>query len=411
MSEIRSVVEGRDGSRTPEEVIQKALSTVRKHLGMEIAYLSEFVDGRSVFRAVDAPGLEHLIKPGDSKDLRDVYCQHILAGRLPKLIPDTGALPLAVSMPITRAAPIGSHVSVPIVKDDGEVYGMFCCLSPNPNPTLNDRDLEIMELFAGLTAEQINGAVRMRDQTQSILAGIRHVLDARDFDIVLQPIFELGSHRPSGFEALCRFRPEPYRSPDKWFAEAAAIGLGPDLEVAVIAKALELLDHLPADVYLSVNASPDTVSLGCLDEAFAGRPLERIVLEVTEHVSVEDYEGLIEETRKWRYRGVKLAIDDAGAGYSGLQHIIRLSPDILKLDMSLTSGIDSDPAKRSLAAALVHFAAESACIIVAEGIETAEEEATLASLGVHRGQGWLLGRPGPLATALALCEERQALSA
>lgn len=397
------------GDASAGDVVSRALATVRKHLGMEIAYLSEFVDGQSIFRAVDAPGLEHLIDVGQSRSLDEVYCQHILDGRLPKVIPDTSLEPICVALPITAAAPIGSHVSVPIRRRDGSVYGMFCCLSPRPSPTLNARDLEVMEMFASLSAEHVNREIDERIRRRAIEACLSDVIRERWFTMLLQPIFELGESRPAGFEALCRFAVEPYRSPDKWFAEAETVGLGVVLELAAMAEALRALPLLPPDVYLSVNAAPATVMSGRLAEVFAGQPLERIVLEITEHAVVEDWEALVEETRCWQFRGVKLAIDDAGAGYSGLQHIVRLRPDVIKLDMSLTSGIDTDPGKRSLVAAMVHFARETGAAIVAEGIETAAELSVLAQLGVQRGQGWLLGKPLDLAAALELCEPGAAI--
>jgi len=124
-------------SDTEPSIVQRVLQSVRQHLNMEVAYVSEFVDNTSIFRTVDAPGLEALIKPGDVRSLDDVYCRHILAGRLPELMPDTSEFPLAVAMPITQAVPIGAHVSVPLRLSDGEVFGMFCCLSPRSNKTLN----------------------------------------------------------------------------------------------------------------------------------------------------------------------------------------------------------------------------------------------------------------------------------
>lgn len=142
--------------RPDATMIDRVLQSVRQHLGMEVAYVSEFVGNDSVYRAVDAPGLEALIKPGDRRSLDDVYCRHILAGRLPELIPDTSAIPLAAAMPITQAVPIGAHVSVPLKLSDGSVYGMFCCLSPSTNRTLNDRDLQVMRAFADIAAQQID---------------------------------------------------------------------------------------------------------------------------------------------------------------------------------------------------------------------------------------------------------------
>ena len=109
--------------------IQQSLETVRETLGMEVAYLSEFVDSRAVFRAVSAPGLEAMIQPSQSMDLREVYCKHIIDGNLPRLMPDTSRHKIATDLPITQMIPIGSHLSVPVHRPDGSIFGMFCFLS------------------------------------------------------------------------------------------------------------------------------------------------------------------------------------------------------------------------------------------------------------------------------------------
>jgi len=156
-------------------------------------------------------------------------------------------------------------------------------------------------------------------------------------------------------------------------------------------------DELPEGLYLSVNASPATVTGGAFAEAVTGVDLSRIVLEVTEQAMVQDHDRLNFALDGLREQGLRVAVDDAGAGYAGLQQILRLRPDIIKLDMSLTRDVDRDPARASLAQALASFAARTEAIIVAEGIEREEELAVLRDLGIARGQGWLLGRPGPLA--------------
>ncbi len=383
------------------DIVQRTLGAVRAHLGMEIAYLSEFVGDRSVFRAVDAPGLEDHVRVGDTHALRDIYCQHILEGRLPELIPDTSLQPVAMALPITRDAPIGSHVSIPIRRPDGTAFGMFCCLSSRPNTTLNERDLQTMRMFSDVVSREINEAIAERQATEARRVRVEAAFEAEGSRIVLQPIFDLGCAVPSGFEALCRFSGEPYRSPDIWFAEADRAGRLVELELHVMARALETLRHLPDDVYVSVNLSPDTVIRGDLLEAFRGHPFERIVLELTEHATVSDYDALIAALAPLRFDGMRVAVDDAGAGFSGLQHIVRLRPDMIKLDMTLTRDIDRDWPRRSLATALVHFAAQTRSVLVAEGIETAEELAALRELGVHRGQGYHLGRPDALGVAQA----------
>lgn len=383
-----------------EFTIQRALEAVRGHLGMDVAYLSEFVGDQSVFRAVDAPGLEALIKPGDSRSLDDVYCRHIVAGRLPELIPDTALEPLALSMPITQAVPIGSHVSIPIRLPDGSLYGMFCCLSAQPNPSLNDRDLDVMRMFAGLAAHQVSRGVEQDRVGSEARQRILDVIEADAFTMVYQPICDLKTGIPIGYETLCRFTPQPYRSPDRWFQEAAGVGLGLDLELAVLERAVADSRAMPSNVYVSFNAAPETIMSGRLPALFAGVDCSRIVIEVTEHAPVGDYGRLRETLMELREMGIRLAIDDAGAGFSSLQHIVQLNPDIIKLDIALSRNIDGDTARRALASALIYFSREMGCSIVAEGIETEAERDTLRALGVSLGQGYLLGRPTARETAM-----------
>ncbi|MBX9934753.1 MAG: EAL domain-containing protein [Methylobacterium sp.] len=380
-----------------EDVIQDALVAIRNHLGMEVAYFSEFSTGRTIFRRVDAPGLEHLIKVGDSHSLNDVYCNHILEGRLPELIPDTSQVSLAREMPITAAVPIGSHISIPIRLLDGTPFGMFCCLSPRPIPSLNERDLATMRLFAGLAAKQVNTGLKHRRDTQQVHSTILAVIAAEDYDIVFQPIVDLQSRAVVSCEALCRFKTLPYRSPDKWFKDAADVGLGSELELAVLRTTLAAFPQLPGTLSLSLNASPELVISGRLLDLVPAQYADRIVVEITEHAPVSSYTDLHAGLAPLKQLGVKVAVDDAGAGYSGLQHIVQLGPDIIKMDMSLTRAIDADPARRALASAMVFYAREMGARIVAEGIETTSELNTLRLLGADRGQSYLLGKPGSIA--------------
>lgn len=375
------------------DAVRAGLAAMRRHLGMEVAYISEFVGDRSVFRVVDAPGLEEIIQVGDSAPLSDVYCEHILAGRLPELMADVRDYPLAQSQKITSALPIRSHLSVPIRRKDGTLSGMFCCLSSHANHSLNERDLKVMRVFADIAADQISKRQDAEQQQALLLAGIDRVIDNEEFGFVFQPIFDFSSARPLGFEALCRFSSEPYRSPDHWFQQAADVGRGPALELAVLTKALAALSALPDGVFLSVNASPETILDARFGAMLRALPMQRIVLEITEHARVDDYPALSRALAPLRADGVRLAIDDAGAGYASLQHIVELKPDVIKLDMDLTRAIDTDPVRRALASALIVFARETDCVLVAEGIETSSELETLKALGVPRGQGYLLGRP------------------
>jgi EAL domain-containing protein (putative c-di-GMP-specific phosphodiesterase class I) len=221
------------------------------------------------------------------------------------------------------------------------------------------------------------------------------VLDRGTLRMVFQPIVDLATGRTIGVEALARFDAEPQRTPDVWFDEAAGVGLGADLELAAISAAVAQLDALPPGLLLSVNTSPATAMDPRFSEVLRPFASPRLVLELTEHQRVADYGALLAAIEELRAEGVKIAVDDAGAGYAGLQQILDLQPDVIKLDLVLTRGVDVDPVRRSLAAALVTFAGETGATLIAEGIETAGELAALQGLGVHWGQGYHLARPAP----------------
>ena len=399
MNDLQVLLSTSEESAEPGDIIDTALETVRRHLNMDIAYLSEVVGSDIHFRAIASGSESGPERLGSTRSFGTMYCHHIVDGRLPKLIRDTRDEPVAMAMPITDELNIASHVSVPILRPDGSVFGMFCCLSPRPHPSLNQRDLAVVELFAQLTATQVTKALRKRSSREAAQIRIDGALDG-GFRMVFQPIRDMRTGQVEGFEALSRFDGLPYRSPDQWFAEAARLGRSVELELKVIESALAVLPQLPPETYLSVNASPAAVGSGALIDLFRDVPAWRVVLEMTEHAAVTDYDTTLAELSRLRRKGLRLAIDDAGAGYSGLQHILRLRPDLIKLDMSLTREIDTDDARRSLAAALVTFARRTDARLVAEGVETEAERATLLSLGITTGQGYLLGRPVAIAEAL-----------
>jgi EAL domain-containing protein (putative c-di-GMP-specific phosphodiesterase class I) len=214
--------------------------------------------------------------------------------------------------------------------------------------------------------------------------------------IVYQPILDLTTGEVLGAEALSRFGTEPQRSPAQWFIEAAEVGLGIQLELAALRRAAEGLPLLPPGAFLSVNASAETIRSPALLNALDGLPGSRMVIELTEHEHVEDYEQLVAPVATLRERGVRLAVDDAGAGFASLQHILRLKPDLIKLDRTFIEGLADDPVRRALTTALITFARDIDATLVAEGIGTGAELDALRSLGVRHGQGLFLGAPNNL---------------
>jgi EAL domain-containing protein (putative c-di-GMP-specific phosphodiesterase class I) len=214
---------------------------------------------------------------------------------------------------------------------------------------------------------------------------------------VFQPIVDLKTGEAVGVEALSRFALEPQRSPDQWFAEAAEVGLGTQVELAALIAALENLPRLPPGLYMSLNASPDTMMSADFRSTIADVTAERIVLEVTEHSEIGDYATFGDSMADIRANGVRLAVDDAGAGFASFLHILNIQPDIIKLDVALTRGIDSDPARQALGSALLTFGLDAFDAgVVAEGIENERELMTLRALGYPFGQGYHLGRPAPV---------------
>lgn len=181
-----------------------------------------------------------------------------------------------------------------------------------------------------------------------------------------------------------------------WFAEAAAVGLGVELEQAAVAAALARLPALPPASYLSVNLSAEALMAPRTFELLTSVPPGLIVVELTEHSEITDYPALTQRLAALRAAGVRLAVDDTGAGFASLRHILQLHPDVIKLDLALTRDVDTDPARRALSAALVTFAGEMGANVVAEGVETAGELAVLRELRVDAAQGYYLGRPQPL---------------
>ncbi|MFC3627119.1 EAL domain-containing protein [Vogesella amnigena] len=377
-----------------DETIRKTLHSVRTLLGMEVAFISEFKDARRIFRYVDsAEGSVPSVCVGHSDPLEESYCQRVVDGRLPELIRDAQQVPEALTLPATTVVPVGAHLSVPIRFSDGHIYGTFCCFCTSPDATLNDRDIRTIRLFAEVTGKLMEQQIEESSIHQAIVDRLQDVLDAERFTIVYQPIIHVAQHRIVGYEALTRFSAEPIRSPDLWFNEAAEVGLQESLELAVIRKALQGLIHFPDGTCLSLNVSPSTLLKGSLDAVLASFPLERLMLEVTEHVSVDDYSSISAALKPLRERGLKLAVDDAGAGYASFRHILKLQPDVIKLDVSLIRKIDSDTGCRALAAALIRFAEETGSKIVAEGVETVAELHALRELKVAKVQGYLLGCP------------------
>jgi EAL domain-containing protein (putative c-di-GMP-specific phosphodiesterase class I) len=380
-----------DGS---SEAVERILSLARAALDMDVALLGVF-DGDFIVKAVDGDNEWFDLEVGTHLPVEQTYCRRMTQGTLPHLIHDAAADERTADLPLTRESGIGAYIGAPIRLWDGTLYGTLCCLSRSAEPSLNDRDVRFLRVLAEIVADQVDREQLESEKRKLERSRIRAILDSEHMDIEFQPIFDLLDCRIVSLEALARFWTEPMRPPSVWFAEATEVGLGVELELAAMRAALLRLDEFPADVAIALNVSPATA----LDPRFCELLLdvaERVVIEITEHAQVDDYDALRAALAPLRERGAQLAIDDVGAGFANLRHILRLAPDIVKLDLSLTQEIARDPAREALASSLVGFAGGVGASIVAEGISSDEDLALLRTLGVDYGQGFHLARPSAL---------------
>ncbi len=375
-----------------EEQVAALLRTARAALGLSLAFITRMDDTTQHLEIVES-AFPLVFRDGMTRPRGDSFCDAILGGTLPNVIPDVTALPDAKRLPAARFPRIRSYVSVPVVLSDGSVYGTFCAAGFTKDRDLQSRDQALMEVMAQAAAVILEPGFREKVRRSEIRDRITPLLDGGGPDVLLQPIVDLGTGRRVGAEALSRFPAEWAKTPDVIFHEAHSIDEGHALEILALGGAATLLDRV--DGYVAMNVSPATLLTEECAAFLASLPLARLVLELSEQTRVTDYDQLHGVLAPLRAEGMRLAIDDVGAGFSSLRHIVLTAPDIIKLDRSIVTGVESDPVLRKLVHSLTDFAHGSEVRVVAEGIETPAAASMLVSLGVDHGQGWHFGRPGP----------------
>ncbi|WP_432570187.1 EAL domain-containing protein [Kineococcus sp. SYSU DK005] len=423
---------GQESAHAPgaSAAVRQLVHRARQVVGAEVVFLGRIQGGEQVYTVVDSatgapllapvtgarggasdvahaarevagapgvpPGTEvPRIREGASTDAEQSYCSRLLSGQLPAVVPDTAVHPLTSTLAITTEAGIGAYCGVPVLLPDGTAWGTLCGVNGRAGQAWSAPQVQALRTIATLIGRSVHDSQALAAQRSGELSAFQDLIDGSRRRTVVQPIIELSSGATCGFEALSRFSESTGASyrPDLAFADAARLGVVLALEHAALLSALALVPTLPADTYLSVNLSPRTIVHPGTYDLFRGHRLERVVVEMTEHEQVQDYPAVLNALQALRSRGARLAIDDTGAGFAGLQHLARLRPDIVKLDVSFVRGIDRDASLRAVARAVASFAAEVGAALVAEGIETAAELAQLRALGATHGQGYLLGRP------------------
>jgi EAL domain-containing protein (putative c-di-GMP-specific phosphodiesterase class I) len=390
-----------------ETIVADLLDILCRQLQMDLAVLARLEGEHLVLQVLrgDVDGFG--VAAGDLLPRRDHLLGGVLAGTLPEIVADTHADPQATGQAGSRdpgvgidLRAVGAYAAVPVLDGDGDVYGVLACLAHRARAASPDRDGRFLRLMAAFLTDAVLDLQEMWARRRRIWQQVSDVIDSGGPRVIFQPIFRLRDQRIVGLEALSRF-PDLTEGPQHWYANAATVGLATELERMAISRACAVLRVLPSDLTLTVNASPSTLTAGVQDllpDMAAGR----LVVEITEHEHISDDRRLQLAVEVLRSRGVRIAIDDIGTGYAGLEQLLRLRPEIIKLDGVITRGIDSDAARRAIAAGLVEVAGETGGRVVAEGIETPRELATVMAAGIPYGQGFLLGHPMPIAGVTGL---------
>lgn len=385
------------GADSGIEPVRSLLGFLRRRLGLDVAWLSSFQDDDQVFEVLDGDADALGLSVGDRRSLSGSYCIRVVDGRLPAVIPDTSANQTTRELPATRELCLGAYVGVPVQDNDGTVVGTLCVVSQQPKPYLRDVDMRIVKMVADLVgALAAELPVRRAKPLGDRRTAIRQVVVERNFELLFQAVHDVATGDVVGVEALVRFPCEPFQ-PDVFVEEAAALGLGTELEIAIVRRAFGLIPQLPADVFVAVNISPAAALVAPWNDLLAAVDPARIVLEITEHAAVQNYAALDDVLEECRARGLRVAVDDVGSGFSSFTHVLELSPDFVKIDRAITRNIHVDDARRSLTHAIVEFSEQMGATVIAEGVETQDELEAVGGAGVYFAQGYHLSRPKSVA--------------
>lgn len=378
----------------PVELVRTILGFLRTRFGLETAWLARFRDGMQEFEVLDGDAEALGLSPSERASLSGSYCVRVIDGRLPAVIPDTAANRTTALLPITHEWSLGAYLGVPVLGADGAPIGMVCAASREPKPHLANADLRIVRHAAELIGALFDSPAGGVDATADHRNVIRRVVAERDFEVVFQAVHEVARGKVMGVEALARFSCEPFR-PDVFLEQAALLGLDIELETAIVTRVFSLLPQLPREVFIAINVSPAALLRIPWAELLVDVDPSRIVLEITEHDAVHNYSALDEALEWCRGRGMRIAVDDLGAGFSSFSHLLELGPEFVKIDQSIIRSIDVDDARRTLAQAIAEFARQTGAIVIAEGVESQGELDAVSAAGITWAQGYHLSRPKP----------------
>jgi EAL domain-containing protein (putative c-di-GMP-specific phosphodiesterase class I) len=382
MSSLLAPADGRLG-------LDRVVALAHCHLTLDAVFLAELTDAGEVCRAAAGEIASFRSVLGGAGSGERTLCAQLVAGALPSIVLDAGADERVTRLNGIREAPVGSLIGVPVRLSDGTSYGALFGLNSSSEQPLDDRDVRFMSMLGELIVPELDE----QRANERLHADLMQLVDTDTVEIAYQPIIDLREERCIGIEALSRF-PEPFGAPELTFRAAKTVGLGLELERLAIRQAWKIIPSLGPGQFLALNVSPEAlVELAHRANLRSDLPLTQLVVEITEHAAVESYAALHAELAPLRHRGLRIAVDDAGAGYASLRHVLELQPDFIKMDRSLIHGIADDHARRVAVGAFLALAVDLGSTVVAEGIERPADLCAVRDLGLHTAQGYLLGKP------------------
>lgn len=377
-----------DGGRVRAE-IDRLLTTVSSHLAVDLVYLSRVTDRHQIVEATHGDPEPFGLATDTVIPLESSYCARVLAGELAHLVPDVTAHPVTRALPITSEAGIGTYVGIPVRHRDGRLHGTLCCVTRRPRADLTWREVRFMRAVAGLIADEIAGddAATARD-----LPDLRALAARGELTVHHQPIVRLADDQVIGVEALLRFRDgtAPLPAHRRGASDQARAA-----ERLRLRGALDALDTLPEALFVAVGLSPTTLLETSVEDLLGTAASRRVVIEISQHDPIADHGDVQAALVPAFDRGVRLAVSDVGSRLTGLDHVLELVPDIVKLDAELVRGLLEDDDRRTATEGIVGLASRMRADVVAAGIETEEQRRCVAGLAIPLGQGNHVGRPAP----------------
>lgn len=384
------------------EEIDDMIEALRARLDMDVAFVSRQIGTtHRIFTHVAARGVAPLVS-GDHNPNGNSLCWLVIEGKLPERVVDTSHYEAAACLPITDAINVRSHFSVPMRRRDGRVHGSLCCFSYRPRPDVGEREMQMIRSVAAIVSDQIESRIELEERGEEAAAAIARLIIDDALTVSHQPIYDLTDWHIVGNECLMRHRSSPACSPRDLLEQARAAGRMLELELYMARKALATLDPAHPERFIAINVSPETLTSQALSKVIPEGLESRLVIELTSTDAAAPPTGLKDAIAKWKDRAW-VALNSTGSCFAGLQSLVELGPDIVKIDREFLTGVASEPARRAAVKALVQFASETGVILIAQGVETRADLQALRELGVRFAQGNILGKPAQPGGSMRVC--------